>query len=90
MDDESPDVGLDEIVGERPADLFSTRTWQLPKYERRRTEIADRTDEPQTKVVRSCCGFPYVMRCKYRSKTWVALEYVGVTRERFATRGGAI
>jgi hypothetical protein len=58
MDDKSPDVGVDEIV-ERLADPFSTRTWQLPKYERTRTEIASRTDEPQTKVVRSRCGFPY-------------------------------
>jgi hypothetical protein len=52
VDDESPNVGLDEIVGERMADLFSTRTWQ-------RIEIADKTDEPQTKMVRSRCGLPY-------------------------------
>ena len=54
MDDESPDVGLDEKVGP-----FSTRMWQPPKYERTKTETADRTNEPQKKVVRSCCGFPY-------------------------------
>jgi hypothetical protein len=59
VDDESPDVGLDEIVEERLAKPFSTRTWQLPKYERTRTVIADRADEPQTKVVRSGCGFSY-------------------------------
>jgi hypothetical protein len=59
MNDKSPDVGLGEIVGERLANPFSTKTWQHPKYGRTRTEIADRTDELQTKVARSRCGFPY-------------------------------
>jgi hypothetical protein len=59
VDDESPDVGLGEIVGERLADPFSTKTWQHSKYGRTRTETANRTDELETKVVRSRCGFPY-------------------------------
>ena len=82
VDDESPDVGLDEKVGP-----FSTRMWQPPKYERTKTETADRTNEPQKKWFALVVDFPMVTGCKYQSKNWVALEYIGVTRERPATRG---
>jgi hypothetical protein len=55
---EFPNVGVDETVGERPADPFSTRTWRLPKYECVRTEKTNKIDKPQKKVVRSGCGLP--------------------------------
>ena len=73
--DESPDVGLDEKVGERLVNPFSTRIWQPPKYEHTKTEMADRTNEPSKKKwFALVVDFPMVTGCKYQSKKWVALE----------------
>jgi len=62
--------------------MFSTTTWQIPKYECMRTKTAKRNHEAQKKVVRFHCAFcPSVTRSKDRSKNSImVVDYVGGTR----------